>query len=178
MCGGRWSALLTAWASYHARDTRVWVAYARSNAFDPDTAVRQPGLSAGVERRVGPTIVALSFGPRRDRTASQRVIELTPHLFPEVVFPVGGAVVQETTFVADTVTRLGRRVIPDVRLALSWTRQALEIEAGAHVGLVGAHRWYSYPRPSWRACKHWHIDSERHGVSGGAGHRRSPNDCD
>ena len=140
LCGQRSSTLLSGQASYRAHDTRVWVAYSRSQGIAPDTIVRLPGLSAGVERRLGSTIVAMSVGPRRDRTASQRVIEWTPHLNPEVIFPTGSPAVQETTFVADTVTRLGRREISDVGLALSWTRKALGVEGGVHFGLANALR--------------------------------------
>ena len=135
-CDRRWSALATAQVSYRAHDTRFWVAYAASNANNADTTVRQPGLAAGVERRIRSAIVTMSVGPRRDRTASQSVVTLTRHLFPEVIFPAGSPAVQETVFVADTVTRLGRNQIPDLGLGLTWTRKALGIEAGAHLGLA------------------------------------------
>ena len=141
LCDRRWSGLLTAQASYTARDTRFWIAYSRSNAINADTIVRQPGLAIGMARRVGATIVALSVGPRRDRTSSERVIESRPHLSPEVIVPVPGAIaVQDTVMLPDTVTRFGRREISDVGLGMSWTRRALGIEAGAHFGLVGALR--------------------------------------
>ena len=138
LCSQRWSALVSAQASYQRHDTRFWVAYSESNARNADTTVRQPGLVAGVERRIGPTTLAMSVGPRRDRTAMQYVVQSKPHLSPEVIFPVGGAAVQETVYVADTVTRFGRASIPDLRFGLSWTGKALGVEAGAHFGLAGA----------------------------------------
>jgi hypothetical protein len=82
----------------------------------------------------------MSMGPRRDRTAAQRVIEMKQTLFPETIVSAGGTAVQDTFLVADTVTRLGRNTIPDVGLALAWTRKALGVEAGAHLGLTGAMR--------------------------------------
>ena len=125
-------------AAFVANHTRLWVAVTASRAASPDTAVRHSGLSAGVERRLGRALLSASMGPRRDRTATQRVVHVTERLIPEKVFALPGTtVMQETTFVADTITRPANRRIPDFGLALSWAHHALAIDAAAHFALAG-----------------------------------------
>jgi hypothetical protein len=136
-CGGGWSTTGALRTTFGSRRLRFWVAYTASRATAPDTSVRQPGLSAGLERRIGRTTLAMSVGPRRDRTSTDRDVQLTRHLNPEQVWTLPGTSVrQETTYVADTVTRLGTRRAADLALALSWTRRALGIDAAAHVALA------------------------------------------
>jgi hypothetical protein len=136
-CGGqRWSDLTAVRAQFGSPRTRFWVAFSASNAGAPDTAVRQPGLAAGFERRLGRAVVGMSVGPRRDRAGTHGAIQLTQHLFPENIFSPQGAIVsQETTYVADTVVRPGGGRVPDLALAVSWTHRALAVDAGAHLAL-------------------------------------------
>ena len=78
----------------------------------------------------------MSVGPRLDRGASGRAIRRTQVLSPESLFVLPGTTVsQETTYVADTVTRLSSRSVPDLGLGFSWARRSFAIGVAAHVAV-------------------------------------------
>jgi hypothetical protein len=134
--GERWSGSAAARLALGSPAIRFWMAYTASNAGSPDTAVRQAGLSAGIQRRLGRAVLSMSVGQRRDRNATHRAVEVAERLIPEKLFVLPGTTaIQETTYVADTVTRPATRRIPDLGLAVSYTYHALGIEAAAHLGL-------------------------------------------
>jgi hypothetical protein len=123
-------------ASYATLETRVWIALSALSNDARDTTVRHPGLSAGIERRLGRTMLSMSVGPRLQRGMAERYTRTILGITPNSVYALPGTTVrQDTAYATDTVRRFVDERVPDVGFGMSWTHRAIGVNASAHVAV-------------------------------------------